>query len=175
MRIGYVGLGAMGRPMAINLAKARHDLVVCDPDETATRILAQRGAQGGGTDILGQVLGEVELLGIGGSAAARRAVGGRGTEGRRGTTRGTRGAGQQERLRRDGRADWGRKPETGSAKGGEWDQGKGEGPAGCCCSAAPRQCCGTPPPSGRCCRGSDCEAKCSLRARRPSARRRPVG
>jgi len=45
MRIGYVGLGAMGRPMAINLAKARHDLVVCDPDETATRILAQRGAQ----------------------------------------------------------------------------------------------------------------------------------
>ena len=45
MRIGYVGLGAMGRPMAINLAKARHDLVGCDPDETATRILAQRGAQ----------------------------------------------------------------------------------------------------------------------------------
>ena len=45
MRIGYVGLGAMGRPMAINLAKAGHDLVVCDPDDTATSILAQRGAQ----------------------------------------------------------------------------------------------------------------------------------
>jgi len=44
MRIGYVGLGAMGRPMAINLAKTGHDLVVCDPDETATSILAQRGA-----------------------------------------------------------------------------------------------------------------------------------
>ena len=44
MRIGYVGLGAMGRPMAINLAKSGHDLVVCDPDETATSILAQRGA-----------------------------------------------------------------------------------------------------------------------------------
>lgn len=44
MRIGYVGLGAMGRPMAINLAKSNHDLVVCDPDETATSILAQRGA-----------------------------------------------------------------------------------------------------------------------------------
>ncbi len=45
MRIGYLGLGAMGRPMAINLAKAGHDLVVCDPDDTATSILAQRGAQ----------------------------------------------------------------------------------------------------------------------------------
>lgn len=44
MRIGYIGLGAMGRPMAINLAKAGHDLVVCDLDETATSILAQRGA-----------------------------------------------------------------------------------------------------------------------------------
>ena len=45
MRIGYVGLGAMGRPMAINLAKAGHDLVVCDPDDTVTSILAQQGAQ----------------------------------------------------------------------------------------------------------------------------------
>lgn len=44
MRIGYIGLGAMGRPMAINLANSDHDLVVCDPDETATSILAQRGA-----------------------------------------------------------------------------------------------------------------------------------
>ena len=44
MRIGYVGLGAMGRPMAINLAKAGHDLVVCDTDDTSTAILAQRGA-----------------------------------------------------------------------------------------------------------------------------------
>ncbi len=44
MRIGYIGLGAMGRPMAVNLAQAGHDLVVCDTDESRTAILAQRGA-----------------------------------------------------------------------------------------------------------------------------------
>jgi len=44
MRIGYVGLGAMGRPMAINLIGAGHDLVVADVDESRTAILAQRGA-----------------------------------------------------------------------------------------------------------------------------------
>ena len=44
MRIGYIGLGAMGRPMAINLVNAGHDLVVCDTDATKTAILAQRGA-----------------------------------------------------------------------------------------------------------------------------------
>lgn len=44
MRIGFVGLGAMGRPMTINLADAGHDLVVCDTDEARTAILAQRGA-----------------------------------------------------------------------------------------------------------------------------------
>ena len=44
MRIGYVGLGAMERPMAINLVNAGIDLVVCDTDDTKTAILAQRGA-----------------------------------------------------------------------------------------------------------------------------------
>lgn len=44
MRIGYIGLGAMGRPMAINLINAGHDLVVCDTDASRTAILAQRGA-----------------------------------------------------------------------------------------------------------------------------------
>lgn len=45
MKIGFVGLGAMGRPMTINLANAGHDLVVCDTDDTRTAILAQRGAE----------------------------------------------------------------------------------------------------------------------------------
>ncbi len=45
MRIGYIGLGAMGRPMAINLLEAGHDLVVCDTDESRTAILAQPGAE----------------------------------------------------------------------------------------------------------------------------------
>jgi 3-hydroxyisobutyrate dehydrogenase-like beta-hydroxyacid dehydrogenase len=44
MRIGFVGLGAMGRPMAVNLVDAGHDLVVCDTDETPCAVLAQRGA-----------------------------------------------------------------------------------------------------------------------------------
>ncbi len=44
MRLGFVGLGAMGRPMAINLAEAGHDIVVCDTDHTRTAILAQHGA-----------------------------------------------------------------------------------------------------------------------------------
>ena len=44
MRIGFVGLGAMGRPMTVNLADAGCDLVVCDTDDTRTAILAQRGA-----------------------------------------------------------------------------------------------------------------------------------
>ena len=44
MDIGFVGLGAMGRPMAINLVNAGHALIVCDTDETKSAILAQRGA-----------------------------------------------------------------------------------------------------------------------------------
>ncbi|MCA8930134.1 MAG: NAD(P)-dependent oxidoreductase [Alphaproteobacteria bacterium] len=42
--IGFIGLGAMGRPMAINLANAGQALVVRDVNPTATDILAQRGA-----------------------------------------------------------------------------------------------------------------------------------
>jgi 3-hydroxyisobutyrate dehydrogenase-like beta-hydroxyacid dehydrogenase len=42
--IGFVGLGAMGRPMAVNLAKSGQSLVVRDPNPTATDILVQRGA-----------------------------------------------------------------------------------------------------------------------------------
>jgi len=42
--IGFVGLGAMGRPMAVNLADSGQKLVVRDVNPTATDILAQRGA-----------------------------------------------------------------------------------------------------------------------------------
>lgn len=44
MRFGFIGIGAMGRPIATNIVNAGHDLVVCDPDTVATDILAQRGA-----------------------------------------------------------------------------------------------------------------------------------
>jgi 3-hydroxyisobutyrate dehydrogenase-like beta-hydroxyacid dehydrogenase len=43
--IGFVGLGAMGRPMAINLVNSGQSLIVRDPNPTATDILAQRGAE----------------------------------------------------------------------------------------------------------------------------------
>ena len=43
--LGFVGLGAMGRPMAVNLANSGQALVVRDLNPTATDILAQRGAQ----------------------------------------------------------------------------------------------------------------------------------
>ena len=43
--LGFVGLGAMGRPMAVNLAKSGQALVVRDLNPIATDILAQRGAQ----------------------------------------------------------------------------------------------------------------------------------
>lgn len=49
MRIGYIGLGAMGQPMAINLLNAGHDLVVCDTDSTKTAIAQQRGASVAGS------------------------------------------------------------------------------------------------------------------------------
>ena len=45
MKIGYIGLGAMGRPMAVNIANAGIELVVTDTDPTRTAILAQRGAE----------------------------------------------------------------------------------------------------------------------------------
>ena len=44
MNIGFVGLGAMGRPIVVNLIDLGHELVVCDTDETRTATLAQRGA-----------------------------------------------------------------------------------------------------------------------------------
>jgi 3-hydroxyisobutyrate dehydrogenase-like beta-hydroxyacid dehydrogenase len=43
--MGFVGLGAMGRPMAINLVNSGQPLVVRDPNSAAAAILAQRGAE----------------------------------------------------------------------------------------------------------------------------------
>ncbi len=43
--LGFIGLGAMGRPMAVNLIGSGQALVVRDLSPTATDILAQRGAE----------------------------------------------------------------------------------------------------------------------------------
>ena len=44
MKIGFLGLGIMGRPMAMNLMKAGHDLVVCDHKKSAAEELISAGA-----------------------------------------------------------------------------------------------------------------------------------
>ena len=72
MKIGFIGLGIMGRPMALNLKKAGHDLVVpdrkslTDDIRTAATVVADAHMQdavafghpdvgGGGVSMLGSV------------------------------------------------------------------------------------------------------------------------
>ena len=43
-KVGFIGLGAMGGPMALNLAKAGFELVVHDIDATKTEPLRKTGA-----------------------------------------------------------------------------------------------------------------------------------
>jgi len=44
MKIGFIGLGNMGRPMALNLARAGHSLVVFDMASASVDALVQAGA-----------------------------------------------------------------------------------------------------------------------------------
>ncbi len=46
-KIGFIGLGIMGKPMCLNLLKAGHDLVVFDIDEVPVQELKQAGAEVG--------------------------------------------------------------------------------------------------------------------------------
>lgn len=43
-KIGFIGLGIMGRPMALNLIKAGYTLLVNDLDQQAVKILVEAGA-----------------------------------------------------------------------------------------------------------------------------------
>ncbi len=43
--IGFVGLGAMGEPMALNLARAGKPLIVWNRSEKRTEVLASAGAE----------------------------------------------------------------------------------------------------------------------------------
>ena len=49
MKIGFIGLGIMGKPMAKNLLTAGHELVVSNHNESAAAELAELGAQRAGT------------------------------------------------------------------------------------------------------------------------------
>jgi 3-hydroxyisobutyrate dehydrogenase-like beta-hydroxyacid dehydrogenase len=49
MRLGFVGTGTMGAPMALCLIDAGHELTVCDVRPAATALLAARGAHEAGS------------------------------------------------------------------------------------------------------------------------------
>ncbi|NLD84254.1 MAG: 2-hydroxy-3-oxopropionate reductase [Clostridiales bacterium] len=85
MKIGFIGLGIMGRPMAKNLLKAGYDLTVYDLNAQAVQDLAASGAKAGksvkevaaGADVLITMLPNSPhvkqvLLGEGGALTALR-------------------------------------------------------------------------------------------------------
>src|ERR1700754_79212 len=45
LKIGFIGLGTMGKPMAVNISKAGFDLTVCDLREERCQELALLGAK----------------------------------------------------------------------------------------------------------------------------------
>ena len=44
MRVGFIGLGVMGRPMALNLLRGRHEVTVCTRRAASAAPLVDRGA-----------------------------------------------------------------------------------------------------------------------------------
>ena len=44
MKVGFIGMGIMGKPMSKNLVKAGHELVVCDLNQSAVDELKAMGA-----------------------------------------------------------------------------------------------------------------------------------
>lgn len=45
MKIGFIGLGIMGKPMAKNLLKAGYELNICDINEDAVADVAAAGGR----------------------------------------------------------------------------------------------------------------------------------
>ena len=60
MKIGFIGLGIMGKPMAKNLVKAGHELVVLDFNKDAVKELEDLGAASASTPA--KVAGQVEMV-----------------------------------------------------------------------------------------------------------------
>ena len=60
MKIGFIGLGIMGKPMAANLIKAGHELVVSTHNEAAASELAELGASTARTPR--EIAAQVQLL-----------------------------------------------------------------------------------------------------------------
>lgn len=53
-KVGFIGLGIMGKPMAKNLLKAGIDLMVCDLNEQAVKEVVECGAQAASYDEIGK-------------------------------------------------------------------------------------------------------------------------
>ncbi|HHV12699.1 MAG TPA: 2-hydroxy-3-oxopropionate reductase [Clostridiales bacterium] len=49
MKIGFIGLGIMGKPMAVNLLKAGHEIVAFDVNESNVKDVADAGGRAAGT------------------------------------------------------------------------------------------------------------------------------
>ena len=49
MKVGFIGLGSMGLPMATNLLKAGHDLIVYNRTRGRAEDLAKQGAKVAGS------------------------------------------------------------------------------------------------------------------------------
>jgi 2-hydroxy-3-oxopropionate reductase len=60
MKIGFIGLGIMGKPMSKNLLKAGHELVVCDVNRAAVEEVVASGAKTAATPK--QIASQVELV-----------------------------------------------------------------------------------------------------------------
>ncbi len=60
MKIGFIGLGIMGKPMSKNLIKAGHELVVLDRNQTVVAELVALGATSANS--AAEVAGQVELI-----------------------------------------------------------------------------------------------------------------
>lgn len=60
MKIGFVGLGAMGKPMACNLLAAGYEVYAFDVNETAVREVESKGARGCAS--AGVLAGETEVI-----------------------------------------------------------------------------------------------------------------
>ena len=73
MDVGFIGLGHMGQPMALNLLKAGHRLVVYNRTREKARPLAEAGAQVAGT-VAEACRGEVVITMLADDAAVERVV-----------------------------------------------------------------------------------------------------
>ncbi len=60
MKVGFIGLGSMGRGMALNLLKAEIDLVVFDTNDAAVRAMVEAGAASAAS--VGELARQVDVV-----------------------------------------------------------------------------------------------------------------